>query len=149
MRRESGFTLIEIMIVVAIIAILMAIAIPQYRGYTLKAKVAEAFSTLADSKLRMEQYFQDNRRYDDGTGGTNCGITITDTTNFSYSCVAQPASAAVNPDTFVITATNKTSLAAVGKFTFNISDADLRKTVNFDGTTVNLQCWISSATSTC
>lgn len=74
-NRLSGFTLIEMMIVVAIMGILAAIAIPAYQDYVLRGKLAEAYSQLASLQLRMEQYYQDNRTYGTGaTGDNTCGI---------------------------------------------------------------------------
>lgn len=62
-KVNQGFTLIEVMIVVAIVAILAAVALPAYTGYVQRSRVAEAVSVLADMEVRMEQYFQDNRTY--------------------------------------------------------------------------------------
>lgn len=62
-KVNRGFTLIEVMIVVAIVAILATIALPAYTGYVQRARVADAVSVLADMEVRMEQYFQDNRTY--------------------------------------------------------------------------------------
>ena len=61
--RAHGFTLIEVMIVVAIIGILAAITIPQYADYMRRARVSEAVGLLASMRPRMEQYFQDNRTF--------------------------------------------------------------------------------------
>ena len=63
MRREKGFSLVEVMIVVVIIGILAAVAIPNYNDYLMRSKVPEATSRLSDLRVRMEQYFQDNRTY--------------------------------------------------------------------------------------
>ena len=63
MKRESGFTLIEIMIVVVIIGIIAAIAIPSYQDYVRRAQITEATNGLSDLRVRMEQFFQDNRTY--------------------------------------------------------------------------------------
>lgn len=62
-KIHRGFTLIEVMIVVAIIAILAAIAVPAYNDYMRRARVAEAVTALADMEARLEQHFQDNRTY--------------------------------------------------------------------------------------
>lgn len=59
-----GFTLIEVMVVVAIVAILSAIAIPSYRDYVLRGHLVDGTNALATMRADMERYFQDNRRYD-------------------------------------------------------------------------------------
>ena len=60
---QKGFTLIELMIVVVVIGILSAIAMPAYTDYVKRGKAAEATATLADMRIKMEQFFQDNRTY--------------------------------------------------------------------------------------
>jgi prepilin-type N-terminal cleavage/methylation domain-containing protein len=62
-RLHRGFTLIEVMIVVAIIAILATIALPSYRDYILRGQIVDATTALSTFRGRMEQYFQDNRTY--------------------------------------------------------------------------------------
>ncbi len=55
-RAQSGFTLIELMIVVAIIGILAAIAIPAYKDYTLKAKASEIILAMSPGKATVSEY---------------------------------------------------------------------------------------------
>jgi len=61
--KHTGFTLIELMIAVAIVGILAAIAVPNYSEYVKRASRAEAASALLDAANKQEQYFVDNRAY--------------------------------------------------------------------------------------
>lgn len=61
--RHRGFTLIELMVVTAIIGILAAIAVPAYRDYIAKAQAAEAFSLLAGKKVPLAEFFTDVGRW--------------------------------------------------------------------------------------
>jgi type IV pilus assembly protein PilA len=56
-RNQQGFTLIELMIVIAIIAILMAYAIPAYRDYTVRAKAGECMSISAAAKQSVSEFY--------------------------------------------------------------------------------------------
>jgi type IV pilus assembly protein PilE len=67
----AGFTLIELMIVVAIVGILVAAAVPLYTDYVQRSRITEATASLNDMRVRMEQYFQDNRTY---ANGGACGV---------------------------------------------------------------------------
>ena len=58
MQKQQGFTLIELMIVVAIIGILAAIAIPQYQNYTTRAKVTEGISLASSAKTGVSEFYQ-------------------------------------------------------------------------------------------
>ncbi len=69
--RAAGFTLIEVMITVAIVAILATIALPWYGDYITRSRILSATTGLSDFRTKMEQYFQDNRRFDNGGG---CGV---------------------------------------------------------------------------
>src|SRR5438552_19023247 len=62
-RSVAGFTLIEVMITVAVIAILAAVALPNYFDYVTRSRIVEAKTNLADMRTRLEQYFLDNRAY--------------------------------------------------------------------------------------
>lgn len=93
-RRARGFTLIELMMTVAIAAILAAVAIPMYRDYVIRSRIIDATSRLSDYRVRMEQYFMDNRTYD--AGGGKCGVTIPTSSKdmaFDLSCEGASATA--------------------------------------------------------
>jgi type IV pilus assembly protein PilE len=68
-RRAAGFTLIELMIAVAIVAILASIAYPSYRNYVLRGQVIQATNGLSAVSANMERYFQDNRQYNSVSPG--------------------------------------------------------------------------------
>ena len=57
-RTQAGFILIELMIVIAILGILAAIAIPAYQDYSIRAKISEAINTASPAKLSVSEYFQ-------------------------------------------------------------------------------------------
>lgn len=63
-----GFTLIEMLVVVTIIGLLAAFAIPLYGDYVRRAQLTEAVTHMSDYRVKLEQYFQDNRKY----GNTKC-----------------------------------------------------------------------------
>ncbi|MBC7938818.1 MAG: prepilin-type N-terminal cleavage/methylation domain-containing protein, partial [Chitinophagaceae bacterium] len=61
--RQTGFTLIELMITVAIIAILAMVAVPSYRDHILRGQLVDATNGLSSVRANMERHFQDNRSY--------------------------------------------------------------------------------------
>ena len=75
--KTAGFTLIELMVTVAILGVLASIAIPAYNGYVLTAKMAEADNNLAALRLAEEEYFLENNTYfggvDTSTIASNSG----------------------------------------------------------------------------
>ncbi|HEY6895858.1 MAG TPA: type IV pilin protein [Rhodocyclaceae bacterium] len=123
-NKHRGFTLLELMISVAIIAILVGVALPAYNDYVLKGKLSEAFSGLTDLQNRMEQYYQDNRKYTcaatsipppastkyfDFTNTTNCSLSSVDQ-GFTWKAVGTGSAAGF---TFQITETGAKSTPAV------------------------------------
>jgi type IV pilus assembly protein PilE len=70
-KNASGFTLIEIMITVGIVAILTAIALPSYRDYVQRGKIVTAINNLTNQQAAMEQFYQDNRTYSTSSGFTS------------------------------------------------------------------------------
>jgi len=128
--RSAGFSLIEIMIVVAIIGILASIALPAYQDYLKKGRAAEATSAIADAKVKMEQFFQDNRTY----AGGPCPAAGK---YFTYACVSDATS-------FTITATGSGDMS---NFEFSVNDAN-DKASKYDGT-VGGTCWLTNKSGSC
>lgn len=77
MRRASGFTLIELMITVAIIGILTAIAYPSYTEYVMRSNRADAASILHETALFLERIYTDSNRYDQTSDGTAVSLPYT------------------------------------------------------------------------
>ena len=77
-KKNSGFTLIEVLIVVAILGILMSIAVPAYTEYIVRAHRAAAQQFLLDVAQRQEQYLLDNRQYATvlGVGAGGLGMVV-------------------------------------------------------------------------
>ena len=133
-HQQTGFTLIELMIVVAVIGILAAIAIPNYSAYIKRGKAAEATSNLATLRVKMEQFFQDNRTYEKGPCAPISGAQY-----FIYTCSAPPTLSA-----YTLKATGIKDMANF-EFTLNQSNT---KTSKFDGT-VGTTCWLTKKGGTC
>lgn len=134
--QQTGFTLIELMIVIAVIGVLASIAIPSYSDYIKRGKAAEATSNLATLRVKMEQYYQDNRTYVDGLCAPTSGAQY-----FTYSC-------SVTPTASVYTL-KATGIEAKGMANFEFTlDQDNAKTSKFDGT-VGDTCWLTKKGGTC
>jgi type IV pilus assembly protein PilE len=134
MRHAKGFTLIEAMIVVAIVAILGAIAVPGYNNYVMRSKISEAVANLSDMRVKMEQYFLDHRTY---VGACAAGTVapLPSGKYFTYACPTLTAT------TYTITATGSAS-QAMGGFTYQIDHQNQRQTIAVPaGWTASLSCW--------
>jgi len=97
MKKSSGFTLIELMIVIAIIAILAAIAIPQYNDYTARTQLSEAVTLLGGLKPTVGEQFAND------VSATSCSIPATALSSGKY----VDAISAPDANPCVITATMK------------------------------------------
>lgn len=143
MSRKNGFTLIEVMVVVAIIGILAAIAIPNYADYVTRSRVPEAISGLSDMRVRMEQYFQDNRTYA-GACVTNTVAPLPTATNFLFACPVLTAT------TYSVTATGNNPGPMAG-FSYAVDQSNLRSsTMSSPSTwTSNANCWVTKRDGSC
>jgi type IV pilus assembly protein PilA len=82
MKKQQGFTLIELMIVVAIIGILAAIAIPAYQDYTIRAQVSEGLNLSGGAKAAVTEYFQDQGAFP--VNNTQAGLAAGTNINGKY-----------------------------------------------------------------
>jgi len=99
-KVQKGFTLIELMIVIAIIGILAAVAVPQYSQYTKRARFAEVITASQPIKLGVESCIQIESNIDDCSSYADIGVV-----KESVEAAENVASAVITPATGVITMT--------------------------------------------
>ena len=156
MQRQSGFTLIELMVTVAIVAILAGIAIPSYTIYITRSKIQEATSNLLAMRTKMELYFQDNRSF---VGACAPGtvaplpapyITGKPPGTLKYFTISCPTlSDAPPPPAYTIQAVG-TDPSVVG-LTLTINQANVRTTVSVPAgwTLPSTNCWVAKKGGDC
>jgi type IV pilus assembly protein PilE len=128
MKRTTGFTLIELMVTVAIVGLIAAIAYPSYQGQVKKARRSEAQQLLLGASNKEEQYIVEFRGYTNSfvamnysTEGWDCTTVATECSNNYYDVTI--AVSAGPPPSYTITAVPKGTQAGDGNLTINSTGA--------------------------
>ena len=138
-RAQRGFTLIEVMIVVAIVAILSAIALPNYSEYIKRGQIVEGITPLADMGAKMEQFYQDNRTYV-AACQSKIAAEPAETARFKYSCDAHRSR-------YTVRAEGKGSMAG---FAFVLTHEGARNTASTPpGWKAGSGCWSTRKDGSC
>ena len=137
-RRNAGFTLIELMIAVAVIALLAAIALPSYQSSVRKARRTDARNALVAVAQLMERHNTENNSY---IGASLATWNKTASENGFYTIAFPVPSSGTNPtlNTFLLSATPAGSQASDGCGTFTLDQAGVRGVTG--GTLSAAQCW--------
>jgi prepilin-type N-terminal cleavage/methylation domain-containing protein len=120
-RPAQGFTLIELMITVAIVAILTTIAYPNYRDYVIRGQLVDATQGLSAVRANMERYYQDNRTYlPVGPFTPPCGAAVVGYGKFSINCPGTTATS------FLATAVG--TAGQLAGFTYTVDQNNVQQT---------------------
>lgn len=134
-RIQSGFSLVELMIVLVIASILAAIVYPSYRDYLIRSALPEATGGLASYAMRMDEYYQDHLSYvgsDDA-----CGIAPPSASKFLFSCT--PAS---NGKAYVLAATGAAGDLAEFSYTLDQQGNQITTSLPAGWGTAPANCWV-------
>lgn len=138
-RRNLGFTLIELMITVAIVGILSAIALPSYRDYVTRGRLTEAFSALSTVQPNAEQFWSNTRSF--ASFDTLSNVFPQATPNFTYALSGATASG------YTVTATG---IGKVAGFIYTIDQTGARATTAVPtGWTSSTSCWVDHRDGQC
>jgi type IV pilus assembly protein PilE len=141
---RNGFTLIEVMIVVAIVGVLAAIALPNYSDYVKRAKIIEATTGLSDLRQRAEQYFLDQRSFVGFcAGGSGISAVQPGIKAFVLSCPTETAS------TYAFEAKGDPTQGMSASFVYTINNTGVKTSTGPTGWAGNVSCWATRKDGSC
>lgn len=151
-HRARGFTLLEIMITMAIVAIIAAVALPNYIDYVTRSKIVEATSSLSDMRVRLEQHFADNRRYPTACIAPASGPAPAGEIYLPAGSKFFAISCALTATTYTVTGTGDAARGMSG-FAYTIDEANNRRTTSlptgWSGAGASSTCWIKRKSGEC
>lgn len=155
MNKQSGFTLIELMIVIAIIGILAAIAIPNYTEYVQKGILSDAQKTISSYALAMEQSYNNNNNYSsDGASCTTKLDKYKDDKAYTLKCEIGKyiktdntvADCTTKNQCFLVTLTGENKIK---DYEYLIDGSGTRVTSKYPVGNTPLKCWITGKAKSC
>jgi len=138
--QSAGFTLIELMITVAIIGILAAVAVPAYSDYVTRGRIPDATSNLATLRVQMEQFYQDTHSY---ANAPPCAAVDSSTSKyFNFDCLVAGTTIA-----YTLRATGKSSMAG---FVYTVDQSNNKATTSVPANwATNNTCWVTKKGGVC